>query len=256
MTSAPCISGYCRVAHARYAGWMRKRSPGRSDPFLRGLFGVAALGLFGFMVLLGLRGKTPKSTAQVGESESPLVDSRRDKPEEAPHNELQVRDAGGPVLDRAHADSVRAALAAGWSATMPEPPTPARPTSGYREMPSGSDLASDAESPLISYVRHVMRDDYVPLARQCYDAMLERSPRIKGRISAFLVIVGDPRVGGVVESVAIDDEQTTLVDPEFRTCIRESLMSIAFDAPPGGRLTVGYPLEFAPDALSDGSTGP
>ena len=47
---------------------------------------------------------------------------------------------------------------------------------------------------------------------------------------------------------------TTLDDAEMQTCVRESMMSVCFDAPPGdGELTVVYPIEFSPDEPEAGS---
>ena len=41
---------------------------------------------------------------------------------------------------------------------------------------------------------------------------------------------------------------TTLDDAEMQDCVRESMMSVSFDAPPGdGELTVVYPILFSPD---------
>lgn len=40
---------------------------------------------------------------------------------------------------------------------------------------------------------------------------------------------------------------TTITDPEVQICLRESMMSVSFDAPPrGGEVTLVYPLAFSP----------
>ncbi len=46
---------------------------------------------------------------------------------------------------------------------------------------------------------------------------------------------------------------TSIDDSEMQTCVRESMMSVSFDAPPhDGEVTVVYPIEFAPDEPDSG----
>ena len=41
-------------------------------------------------------------------------------------------------------------------------------------------------------------------------------------------------------------DDTTITDPEFQTCVRESMMSVSFAAPPNdGEVTVVYPITFS-----------
>jgi hypothetical protein len=63
-----------------------------------------------------------------------------------------------------------------------------------------------------------------------------------------LSIVGNDELGGVVEEVEVRTEETTLTDVEFLTCVRESMYTTTFDAPPAGQnsVTVTYPFSFAP----------
>jgi hypothetical protein len=143
------------------------------------------------------------------------------------------------VLDRERADRLRAALRAAQESAAAEPPGAAGP-SGYAEMPV-------AREELRDYIRTVVREDYFPLAKQCYESALATNPHLGGRISMSFAVVGDKKVGGVVESAGFDDEASTIIDPGFRTCLRESMLSVAFDAPPGGKVTVTYPIEFASD---------
>jgi hypothetical protein len=98
------------------------------------------------------------------------------------------------------------------------------------------------------YIRSRIRSDFVPLASQCYESLLATQPTARGKAVFSFTIVGDEDVGGIVEAAELI-EGTTLTDPEFATCIRESLLSVTF-APParGGWVTVTYPLDFSPDA--------
>jgi len=97
------------------------------------------------------------------------------------------------------------------------------------------------------YIQSVVRDDYFPLAKQCYTNALERNPKLAGRIEMSFRILGDPKIGGVVDDVKLGDG-TTIDDKEMQTCLRESMMSVTFDAPPeGGEVTVVYPVLFSPE---------
>jgi len=50
-----------------------------------------------------------------------------------------------------------------------------------------------------------------------------------------------------VDDVKLGDG-TTIDDKEMQTCLRESMMSVTFDAPPeGGEVTVVYPVLFSPE---------
>lgn len=152
---------------------------------------------------------------------------------------------GGPVLDRARADRIRDILRATTlvgGAQGEEVPTTAAPE--HREMPTSGPGDRRVSS---DYVRDVVRDDYIPLAKQCYEATLAKNAKLSGRIEMSFTVVGDEKVGGVVDSAEFDDETSTIIDASFRTCLRESMLSVTFDAPPGGRLSVKYPIDFSPD---------
>ena len=92
------------------------------------------------------------------------------------------------------------------------------------------------------YVQNRIRDDFVPLAKECYEAALERSPELSGTMVLELTIVGDQSVGGVVDSVRLAEE-SNLADPELSECMRQSMMSMSFVPPEtGGVTTVRYPF--------------
>lgn len=107
----------------------------------------------------------------------------------------------------------------------------------------GDDQRLDEE-----YIQHVMREDLFPLARQCFEQLLERQPDAGGRVTLSYSIVGDADLGGYVDDASIDaGAPDAIQDPEMQTCMRESMNSVSF-APPktGGAVTVVYPIEFAP----------
>jgi hypothetical protein len=101
------------------------------------------------------------------------------------------------------------------------------------------------------YIQTRIRSDFVPLASQCYETLLATHPNARGKAVFSFTIVGDADTGGIVESVELT-EGTTLADPEFAYCVRESLLSLSFAPPPNdGWVTVTYPLDFSPDEPDD-----
>jgi hypothetical protein len=98
-----------------------------------------------------------------------------------------------------------------------------------------------------AYIQTRIRSDFVPLAEQCYESLLASQPQARGKAVVEFAIAGDPSVGGIVESAELS-EDSTLKEPEFETCLRESLLSVTFEPPAeGGRVTITYPFEFSPD---------
>jgi hypothetical protein len=63
-----------------------------------------------------------------------------------------------------------------------------------------------------------------------------------------VVVVGDPSVGGVVEDVEVASGTGFSADETLTTCIRESMYSVQFDAPPPGhpKMDFSLPLNFSP----------
>jgi hypothetical protein len=159
---------------------------------------------------------------------------------------------GGPKLDRAQADrmreEIRALLAeAGVLALAGEPIEAAAPAPTYGSMPVlGVDDAGNAKVDP-KYIQARVREDLFPLALDCYNDALKRTPKLAGKLVVYFRVIGDHKVGGVVDEARLVDG-TTIDDREMQTCVRESMMSVSFDAPPqDGELTVVYPIEFAPD---------
>ncbi len=98
-----------------------------------------------------------------------------------------------------------------------------------------------------------IREQYFPLARGCYERLLERDGQARGRIRLAVVVAPGEGKGGVVESVMIR-EGATLEDVATRSCLRDAMFRVKFDAPrvEDERRAVRfpfdfvYPLEFAP----------
>jgi hypothetical protein len=115
-------------------------------------------------------------------------------------------------------------------------------------MPASRGDGNQVGKPLGQYVDRLLKDQFNPVASSCYDELLSRVPTAAGTLVLNVTVVGDSRVGGVVQDVEIDPA-STLDDPEFRLCMRESMFATVFDAPPGGEgeVTFTYPLQLSPD---------
>jgi hypothetical protein len=148
---------------------------------------------------------------------------------------------------RAVADKLRKQLAAlGYGRTAPtKPPASAEPAARMPSPVGSGNQASEAQG---KYIQQVVREQFFPVAGSCYEALLARTPHAEGVVVLHLSIVGNDDLGGVVEHVEVLDEGTTLTDADFVTCVRESMYTTTFDAPPAGQnsITVTYPFSFAP----------
>ncbi len=98
------------------------------------------------------------------------------------------------------------------------------------------------------YIREVVTEDLVPIARECYESALEDDPDLGGRLVLEFSIVGDESVGGIVDEVGIDEEASSLMHPSLGECMTESTASLLFDPPEGGgKVIVHYPFIFEPE---------
>jgi hypothetical protein len=159
---------------------------------------------------------------------------------------------GLPPLDREKADRMREQIRAlltnarTQASAAPETSAPAASVAPpFRSMPSvpadggGTNVDPD-------YLKNIVARDFAPLAKNCYEGALAKNPELSGKAVIHFEILGDRSVGGVVNDARLV-KGTTLDDPEFRTCVTESIMSVAFDAPPeNGTLTVTVPMRFTP----------
>jgi hypothetical protein len=145
------------------------------------------------------------------------------------------------VRDRQRRDQLRERIYQAYGLQAPAAgATP--PSGGSPHAPLGSDAGRISPE----YVQARIREDFVPLAKQCYEAAIERDAGKAGKLVFSFVIVGDDDSGGIVES-AETVKGTTLDDEELVTCLRESMLSLSF-APPenGGSVSVTYPFLFDP----------
>ena len=96
------------------------------------------------------------------------------------------------------------------------------------------------------YIRQVVKEEVIELVRECYNNKLVDDDQLAGKIVLEFSIVGDESVGGVIDEIAVG-EDSTIVDPDMRECVRESMASATFPPPEGGgTVRVTYPMIFEP----------
>jgi hypothetical protein len=69
---------------------------------------------------------------------------------------------------------------------------------------------------------------------QCYDLGHTEDPGFAGTITVQFTLVGEPKVGGLLESVEIVDKDTSITQQTFRDCITQQLYALELDPPPDG----------------------
>ncbi len=95
-------------------------------------------------------------------------------------------------------------------------------------------------------VQRVVRQSYGRY-RRCYEQGLARNPSLAGRVAVAFVI----GPGGAVESAS--PKGSDLPDAEVVGCVVGSFRGLDFPSPEYGRVTVVYPILFAPDGGSVGT---
>jgi hypothetical protein len=141
------------------------------------------------------------------------------------------------IADRAARDELRKRILKAW-AENPDPKIANAAREGHFEPIPGDHDAGAA------YIQSVVREQFLPLAKKCYEDFLTRKDA-GGRIEMKFTIVGDQKIGGVVDDVDLVSDGG-LDDDEMVTCMRESFLGIAFRPPPKDWVTVVYPIEFHP----------
>ncbi|MEY2932262.1 MAG: hypothetical protein RL033_3011 [Pseudomonadota bacterium] len=98
------------------------------------------------------------------------------------------------------------------------------------------------------YLNRAVHEQYFPVARDCYQELLERKPTAAGKVVLEFAIVGDGDAG-VVDRVELREDKDTIEDPEFLLCMTESMYAAVFQPPPPGakETTVVYPILLSPD---------
>jgi len=166
-----------------------------------------------------------------------------------PHPEGQRR-----AFDRLRADGIRQRAAARSALHAKAPASGAQAPVSAASV--SSPMTPEEAERRRQYVREAVREQYFPVARSCYQELLDRHPTASGKVVMSFTIVGDGE-DGVVDRVELGDD-TTMDDAEFSLCMRESMYSTIFEPPPPGaeETTVVYPIVLEPGPREDGTTPP
>lgn len=214
----------------------------RKEAVLAGVGALVLLGLVWVIITKTRPGEGRGAHAGEVESESSGESwrGRAEGPPEGKLSHLALVDARAAsvdktVIDKKTRDEMRQRILEGLWAERGEPP-PGVPLSAPAD---GKPLDKE-------YIQGRVREDFFPMAKQCYEELLARKADAGGRFVVRFTIVGDDKVGGVVDSADVDPS-STLVDERMATCLRESMLAMAFKPPPSdGTVTVTYPIEFSP----------
>jgi hypothetical protein len=97
------------------------------------------------------------------------------------------------------------------------------------------------------YIRDSVRE-LIPVIRDCYDSALEDDDALGGKLVMQFEILGDEDVGGVVDQVEVEPNESTIANLDMRECVRESMYTLELPPPAaGGRVMVTYPFVFSPE---------
>jgi len=219
---------------------------------------VLAGALVGWIIFRSARQRTTGSARASEQGDQPegegrALDAKRGgahDPSSARANEgdgaASTAEAALPVLDRTKRDAIRALIWESFGQAAPDAAPPPKPAYVLPDIPPWPDSPFDG-GPGIEpkYIQEAVRNDFFPLARKCYADMGARTPDGGGSVVLAFDIVGNANIGGIVEQVDVLGK-STLRDPEFVDCMRQSFLSVTFPPPAGGGMVeVEYPIIFS-----------
>ncbi|MCR9163716.1 MAG: AgmX/PglI C-terminal domain-containing protein [Nannocystaceae bacterium] len=224
---------------------------------MRKSYWVAFVAALAFFVVLALRpwatSGSPTDSAEAPDApivrEGPTVPSPPGEHERdsAPKVTKKKRKVGTAERER-YRRAIREGIAGRDRANAPPPPSNDDLSSSHDVGSArGGDGLIDRSDGKLARLAKDLQDDVMPLANECYEQALERDPTIAGGLGLQFAIIGDEDVGGLVESVDLEDD-SDIQDAEMLECMRETLLSTIFPAPDdSGETGVRLTLEFSPD---------
>ena len=170
----------------------------------------------------------PERTASSSAPIESTATARATAPRHAPHS-----------LDKTKRDEMRERIYRAWGMAPPSETT--HPSTWPTPRAPASDFDKD-------YVQQRIRDDYMPLAKDCYRQGLKKHPDLEGKLVVKLRIVGTKNTGGLVDWVETANEENTLDDADVIECLKQSMYSVSFEPPPDdGYVTVTVPVNLRTD---------
>ncbi len=194
------------------------------------------------MIVLPIRGGGGGTTLS---TRSPETTASSDAAPAGPSVTAAATDARTPLGPlSAHRAAERAAMLAAiasareardhrTAASTHTPTTPGAPTTTgsdstgtVLDLQDNSGDTSDWAKRTLSTVDHLLG--------QCYDLGLAEDANLAGTIKVRFTLVGEPGVGGLLESVEIVDADTTITQQTIRDCLTQQLYALELDPPPDG----------------------
>ncbi len=178
---------------------------------------------------------------------APQATTRDDKapavgPAATPAERAAVDTPRARRIARAERERLLQAITARRKQRIATPSGPAAPSA----TPSEKTIDHESDDLDKEYVRDSVRA-ILPLIQECYVEALARIPDLEGEIMVNFTIEGEPDVGGLIGESEIDPDKTSIDDPEFLECMRETMFAIEIDPPTGGgTVHVSYPFSVHP----------
>ncbi len=200
----------------------------------------SASALLAASVLLGLRGPhRPGGDGTTAMTTTTAMAATTTTPSTTRVTPTALRET---IHDKRTRDELRQRIVAAWAAEGEAASAAGRARAKLEPAPT-----KDGEGMDPAYIQSVVRSELFPMVGKCYEELLVRAPRASGRLEISYTILGEEEVGGLVDEVEVTAEGS-LVDEKLETCVKESMASVAFRPPAnGGKVTVVYPIELAPD---------
>ncbi|MEM6989525.1 MAG: AgmX/PglI C-terminal domain-containing protein [Myxococcota bacterium] len=157
----------------------------------------------------------------------------------------QTHARGRGLVWVAAAAAAAAAMVLLWiAARMPagDAVRPSSPAVSPPEPPVASPTAVAADLDRDS-IRKAVREQFIPKAKACYDALLMRESGAQGRVTLRFGVVRRAE-RGIVDRVSVEDG-AEIKDAVFQRCLADAMLDVVFEPPGGGdRVEIVYPIIF------------
>jgi len=128
---------------------------------------------------------------------------------------------------------------------FPSPSAAPDELAGSQDDPSLPPLPPESWTSLPEeYIGGIVRDQLIPAAESCYEDIAEAG--VSGALTLKVGVIGDEEIGGIVNSIEINQEQTS-IQGELIDCVRLAAYEMEFEPPEEGQSLIEFEfsLEFS-----------